>query len=322
MKRALLLWGVLLCTLPLQAQTVWKLATGYRSESFHTQNIVQFARDVGQATQGGLTIEVHPDNRLFKLREIEPAVRAGKAQAGEIIMTNLVADIPIAGADTIPFVVGGYADAKRLWDLQRPLLERHMAKRGLTVLYAVPWPAQGLYSVGPLRVASDLKGKKMRTYNQSTQRLAELLGAVPVDVAMVDVDKALARGDIDSMVTSALTGVENKVWGRIRHYYEVNAWLPKNMVFVQTEAFEQLPATTREAVLAAARTAEARGWRMSEDVANETTRELERQGMKVERLPAEFERQLKRVGERLSSEWVRSVGNEANQIFVPYYFQR
>ena len=64
---------------------------------------------------------------------------------------------------------------------------------------------------------------------------------------MVDVDKALARGDIDSMVTSALTGVENKVWGRIRYYYEVNAWLPKNMVFVQTEAFEQLPSATRQA---------------------------------------------------------------------------
>ena len=32
--------------------------------------------------------------------------------------------------------------------------------------------------------------------------------------------------------------------------------------------------------------------------------------------------ELKRLGERFSREWVQSVGNEANKIFIPYYFQR
>ena len=34
------------------AQTSWKLATGYRAETFHTQNLQQFASDVDQATAG------------------------------------------------------------------------------------------------------------------------------------------------------------------------------------------------------------------------------------------------------------------------------
>ena len=74
----------------LHAQTQWKLATGYRAESFHTRNLVQFAQDVERASAGALRIEVHANNALFKLNEIPQAVQEGKAQAGETIMTNLV----------------------------------------------------------------------------------------------------------------------------------------------------------------------------------------------------------------------------------------
>src|SRR5688572_10136853 len=88
-----------------QATQQWKLATGYRVESFHTQNLFQFAQDVEQATDGRLKIAVHPNNTLYKLAEIRQAVQEGKADAGETIMSSMVKDIPIAGADSIPFVV-------------------------------------------------------------------------------------------------------------------------------------------------------------------------------------------------------------------------
>jgi hypothetical protein len=57
-------------------------------------------------------------------------------------------------------------------------------------------------------------------------------------------------------------------------------------------------------------------------VAADSTGELKARGMKVDRIPADFEAELKRMGEKFSREWVRSVGNEANNIFVPYYIQR
>lgn len=306
----------------LHAQTQWKLATGYRAESFHTRNVVQFAQDVERASAGALRIEVHANNALFKLGDIPQAVQEGKAQAGETIMTSLVRDMPIAGADAVPFVVRTYADARRMWDLQRPLIEGHFARKGLKALYAVPWPPQGLFSIAPVRSAADFKGTRMRTYNPATVRIAEMLGAVPVDVPMVEVNTALSAGKLDSMITSALTGVENQVWGQIRQYYGINAWFPKNIVFVNQQAFDALPPPVREAVTKAAQTAEARGWAMSETIAEESVGELQRKGIKVERAPAELEAELKRLGERFSREWVQSVGNEANKIFIPYYFQR
>jgi len=100
------------------AQTNWKLATGYRVESFHTQNILQFGRDVDTATRGELLIQVYPNNTLAKLADISAAVQQGKAEAGETIMTSMVKEIPLAGADSIPFVVTSYRDAQRLWKLQ------------------------------------------------------------------------------------------------------------------------------------------------------------------------------------------------------------
>ena len=161
----------------------------------------------------------------------------------------------------------------------------------------------------------------MRTYNATTLRIAELLSAKPVDVPMVDVGKALAEGRMDNMITSALTGVENKVWGQIKYYYEINVWFPKNVVFVNSKAFEALKQEVRSAVVKAAGDAETRGWASSQALAGSATEELRANGVKIERIPPDVDSEIKRMGEKFSREWVRSVGNEANTIFVPYYIK-
>lgn len=302
------------------AQTTWKLASGYRAESFHTENLAQFGRDVEAATGSKLKLELAPNGSLFKLNDIRQAVQDGKVDAGETIMTSMVKDIPIAGADSIPFVVGSYKSALKLWKLQRPGMEREFASYGLKILYAVPWPPQGLYSTRPIRSAADFKSMKMRTYNQTTVRIAEMLGATAVDVPMVDVGSALSEGRVDGMITSAVTGVENKVWGHIKYYYEINAWFPKNIVFVNAKNFDALSPEARASVLIAAAQAETRGWSTSEAVAASSTKELQNNGIKIERLSSDLETDIKRLGERFSREWVRTVGHAASDIFVPYYF--
>jgi TRAP-type transport system periplasmic protein len=298
----------------------WKLATGYRAESFHGRNLSQFADDVKAATRGQLQIELHPNNSLAKLADIRAAVEADKAQAGESIMSGLTKDMPTSGADSVPFVVSTYADAARLWKFQRPLTEKAFTQRGLKVLYAVPWPPQGLHSKKPILTLQDFKGTTMRTYNPTTLRIAELLGAKGVDVPMVEVGKALKEGRMDSMITSAVTGAENKVWGDIKFYYEINAWFPKNIVYVNAKAFNALPAPAQKAVMEAAAQAELRGWQMSQKAAIDAAEELRANGVKIERIPREIESALKRLGEKFSREWVSSVGQDATAIFTPYYF--
>ena len=112
---------------------------------------------------------------LAKLADISQAVRDGKALVGETIMTSMAREIPIAGTDSVPFVVSTCSDAQRLWKLQRPGIEKRSAERGLKLLYAVPWPPQGLHSSKPVHSLADFKGTQMHTHNATTLRIAELL---------------------------------------------------------------------------------------------------------------------------------------------------
>ncbi|WOB08783.1 TRAP transporter substrate-binding protein [Piscinibacter gummiphilus] len=304
------------------AATTWTLPTGYKADSFQGQNVARFARMVEAGTGGSLRIEVQPDNQGVPLAQIAAAVRAGRVQAGEVIMTGLAQDIPIAGADAVPFVVASYEDAQRLWQHQRPLVERHFEARGLKPLFAVPWPPQGLYTIRPVRSADDLRGTRMRTYNATTVRIAQLLGAEPVDVPMSKVGQALAEGRIDTMITSAVTGVENKVWSAFKFFYEINAWFPKNLTFANAAAYAALSDAQRQAVLQSASAAETAGWAASRVAATESAQELRRNGLRTEPAPPLLQPVIRRLGERFSLEWLHSVGREANEVFVPFYAAR
>lgn len=301
------------------AGAVWQLASGYRAEIFMGRNLRQFGDDVALATGGALRIELHANNSLVKLADIPAAVAGGRIAVGEALLSGMADLVPLAGADAVPFVTRGYDDALRLWRHQAPALERDLTARGLRALFAVPWPPQGLYSVRPVERSADLAGSRMRTYNPTTVRIAQLLGATAVDVPMVDVGRAFASGRIDSMITSAVTGVDNRVWEQVRYFYDIKAWIPKNVVLVSIAAWQALAPPLRDAVLGAARAAESRGWQLSRVAATESLETLRRAGMQVLPTSQPMAASMRRLGERFSIEWIREVGTQANAIFIPFY---
>lgn len=303
------------------AQASWRLASGYSDTSFHTTNLREFANDVSRITDGKLNIDVRSNNSLVKLAEIRDAVGSGKVELGEVILTGVSKEFPLAGADAVPFVVSSLTDAKRLWDLQRPVLEKQLDRKGLVLLYSVPWPSQGLYSARPIIKKMDFSGARMRTYNATTVRIAELLGASAVDVPMVQVADALATGRMDSMISSAVTGVENKVWSHLKYFYEINAWTPKNAVIVNAAAFARLSSTHQLALRDAAKAAEERGWAMSRVAAQDAVRVLRANGVKVEAMPPRLERAFTLLGERFSRDWIREAGTQAGELFTAFFLR-
>lgn len=62
--------------------------------------------------------------------------------------------------------------------------------------------------------------------------------------------------------------------------HEINAWYPKNIVFVNAKVFDALAPDARSAVLKAAADAEGRGWLASEAVAQSATKELQANGIR------------------------------------------
>ena len=297
-----------------QAQTKWDLPAAYPATNFHTINLVDFANDVDKASGGKLKITVHPGASLFKAPEIKRAVQGGQAQIGEVLLVNFQNEWQIFGADGLPFLADSYEEAAKLWKIQKPLMDKKLAEQGMMVLYAVPWPPQGIYSKKPLASAADLKGIKWRAYSPATSRIAELVGAQPVTVQAAEVSQAFATGVTESMMSSGSTGWDSKLYEHVKYWYDTQAWLPKNAVLVNKAAFDALDAPTKAAVMKAGADAETRGWAASKKANGETLDKLKANGMQILPPSPQLKADMKKVGDTLLKEWLEKAGPEGKQL--------
>jgi TRAP-type transport system periplasmic protein len=311
---SLLAAAALAATAAVQAQVKWDLPAAYPATNFHSVNLQQFADDVDRATGGKLKITVHANASLFKAPEIKRAVQGGQAQIGEILLVNFQNEWQIFGADGLPFLADSYDEAVRLWQVQKPLVEKKLGEQGMSVLYAVPWPPQGIYVKKPIASAADLKGVKWRAYSPATARIAELVGAQPVTVQAADLSQAMATGVVESYMSSGSTGFDTKTYEHIKYWYDTQAWLPKNAVIVNKAAFDALDAPTRQAVTKAAADAEARGLAASKRVNTESLDKLKANGMNIVAPPAQLTADMKKVGETMLKEWLDKAGPEGKAL--------
>lgn len=296
------------------AQTKWDLAAAYPASNFHSVNLAQFATDVDQATSGKLKITVHAGASLFKAPEIKRAVQGGQAQAGEIIFANFQNEWQIYGADGLPFLADSYDASVKLYQAQKPLIDKKLAEQGMVLLYTVAWPPQGIYTKKPINSAADLKGVKWRAYSPATSRIAELVGAQPVTVQAAELSQALATGVVESTMTSGATGVDSKLFEHLKYYYDMQAWLPKNALLVNKKAFDALDKPTQEAVLKAAAAAEVRGLAASKRVNTETLEKLKANGMQVLPPSPQLKADMKKVGDIMLKEWLEKAGPEGKSV--------
>ncbi len=296
------------------AQTKWDFATAYPAFNFHSKNNEQFAKDVEAATQGKLKITLHLGASLFKMPEIKRAVQTGNAQMGEFFMVSFQNEAPIFGADGLPFLAANYDEAYKLYQAQKPQLQKLLDKQGQVLLYAVAWPPQGIYTKKPINSIADLKGMKWRVYSPTTARIGELVGAQPVTIQEAELSQALATGVIEGLITSSATGADNKLFENLKYYYNVQAWIPKNAVVVNKKVFNALSKPEQDAVLQAAAAAEERGWKASREVDARALETLKQGGMSVEQPSAQLKAELAKVGETVVKEWTEKAGADGKAV--------
>jgi TRAP-type C4-dicarboxylate transport system substrate-binding protein len=297
-----------------QAQVKWDLPAAYPAGNFHTENLVQFAADVDKASAGKLKVSVHANASLFKAPEIKRAVQGGQAQMGEILLTNFSNEWPMFGIDGLPFLADSYDASYKLYQAQKPVLEKKLGEQGMMLLFAVAWPPQGIYVKKPIASAADLKGVKWRAYSPATARIAELVGAQPVTVQAAELSQAMATGVVESYMSSGSTGYDTKTFEHIKYFYDTQAWLPKNAVIVNKAAFDALDASTKQAVLKAAADAEVRGLAASKKTNADSLDKLKANGMAVLPPPAQLKADMKKVGDVMLKEWLDKAGPEGKAL--------
>ncbi|HUG25127.1 TRAP transporter substrate-binding protein [Piscinibacter sp.] len=318
LKKTLLACALSLATATAGAQVKWDMPTGYSAGSFQTQNVQQFADDVAKATGGKLKITLHTNGSLFKANEIKRAVQTGQTQVGEFILSGAANENPLFGIDSIPFLADSYEAARKLADASLPQIGKMLDKQGVKLLFTSPWPGQSLYANKPVEAMSDLNGTKMRAYNPATSRIAQYVGAQPTTIQLAELSQALATGTVENLLTSSASGVEYKLHEHLKYFYPVNAWLPKNAIVANKQAFDALDKPTQDAVLKAAAAAEQRGWRVSEQKDTEFVKLLAEHGMKVAPPSEALRRELKLIGAQMTREWLVNAGADGQAVIDAY----
>jgi len=300
------------------AAETWDMPLAYTATNYHSELAASFAEDVNAKAGDEIKIVTHAGGSLFKGSEIFGAVRRGLAPIGERLVSALGNEDPIFEIDALPFLATSFDESWKLYQASKPAMEKVLKKKRLKLLYAVPWPPQGLYANKPVNDLTDMKGVKFRAYNASTSKLAQMMGAIPTKIETAELSQAFATGVAESMISSGSTGYDRKLWEHVSHWYDVQAWLPKNMVVVNLKAWKKLSPETQQVMLDAAAKAEKAGWAKSRELADWYKEQLAANGMKVDVASPELKDGFKKLGAEMVEDWLKRAGDNGRDAIAAY----
>lgn len=316
MKKVMLLMGIVAGSLLAATAHAekWDMPMAYSGSNFHSVTGAEFAKCVTTGTGGEIEIVTHPSGSLFKGADIKRAIQTGQAPIGERLLSGHQNENPIFGIDSVPFLATSFDDAANLWQAAKPTMEKLLDEQNLVLLYSVPWPPQGLYFKKEVNSVADMKGIKFRSYNNATARLAELTGMSPVTIEAAEISQAFATGVAEAMVSSGATGYDRKVWESLTHFYEVDAWLPRNYIMVNKDIWNDTDDAQKNIIKACAELAEYAGTWRAKEYTGFTLNGLREGGMTVAPAGDALKGELQEIGATMAAEWMESAGDDGKAI--------
>lgn len=299
----------------------WDMPMAYPATNYHTENGVTFAECVTEGTGGALEIVVHPNGSLFSGSDIKRAVQTGQAPIGERLLSAHANENPMFGVDSIPFLATSFDDSNKLAAAAKDAIVAALDEQNLVYVYSVPWPPQGFYFKKEVNSVADMAGVKFRAYNAATARIAELAGMTPVQIEAAELSQALATGVAESFISSGSTGVDSKVWESLTHFYDVQAWLPRNTIFVNKDSFSALDEATQGAIMDCGAKAAASGEARARELTAGYLKTLAENGMTVSEPSAELKEGLKGLGSTMTEEWIAAAGDSGKAVVDAYQAQ-
>ena len=300
------------------AAETWDMPTAYPASNFQTVNAQDFSKCVAEGTKGDISIIIHPNGSLFKGNDIKRAVQTGQTQIGERLLSSHENENALFGTDSIPFIATSYDDSVKLYHAAKPELEKLLEDQNLKLVYSVPWPPQGLFFNKDVNAVADMAGVKVRSYNKATARLAELTSMVPISIEAAEISQAMAAGVINSLITSAVTGQDSKVWEQLDHFYVVNAWMPRNAVIVNKTVWDGLSPDKQKVFDDCAAKAEENGIAKSKAANDAALAALKANGMKVLDPSSKLSGELTQIGATMADEWAKRAGDSGAAVLKTF----
>jgi len=308
----------LIATLPAaQAQTVTlDLINEYPATAVSSEADAFFADAVKRRSDGRIVVRPIPDAKSgLRSRDQLKAVSEGKFAMANSVGGTLGDEDPAFLLSSLPFVTPTVADARALYEAAKPLYDRLFAERKQKLLYVVPWPPSGVWSVAPLRDAAALKSLKIRTYDKTgTEVMAKVASAAAI-VSFSELNAKLEAGDINAVLSSGDGGAGRQMWKYLKNFSDVGYALPLSFASISLAAWANLDDAGRAALEGAARETAERQWSMLTSRLAENFARMRQNGVVIdERPPAEVMSALHTAADATIADWLGRVGPEAQRV--------
>lgn len=301
------------------AKTEWDLPLAWPDGNFHVENARTFARVVGQVTGGEVVINIHPGGALgFKGPEMLTAVRDGLVPIGDLLLIQQTGERRILGLEAQPYMTRNLDELEVLHRHFRPVVDEIAAEYNQKILYMVPWPRQYVHVKREIGSLEDLRGIRIRTYDRVTTEMFNLIGMTSVQLPWGEVVPALAAGTIDSVTTSASSGVDGKFWEFLTHFYPTNHVWSSNVVSVNLDAWNRLDAAHQHSIEQAAVRLQPVFWEVSRAEDEIRAGMLEERGMTKGPVSDEMLAQMEELTAPMREAFIADVGPRAQEVIEAY----
>ncbi len=300
---------------PAAAETSWDLPLAWNDGNFHVENAKTFAKVVDQVTGGEVKINIHPGGSLgFKGPEMLTAVRDGLVPIGDMLLIQQTGENQLFGLEAQPYMVKNLDELEVLHNYFVPELTKLFEQYNQKMLYIVPWPRQYVYTKVLVKAVAGLNGIKIRTYNSSTTDMFNRLGMTAVQLPWGEVVPALAAGTIDSVTTSASSGVDGKFWEFLKYMYPTSHVWSSNAVTVNMDAWNALSEANRGAILRAAKALQPVFWQVSRSEDDIKVAELTSNGIEMGPLSDEMLADMQTKTAVMTEEYIKAAGPVAEKV--------
>lgn len=261
--------------------------------NFHTENAKRYASEVAKATNGEVKIVIQAGGSLgFKGPEHLRAVRDGLVPMADILVSQQSGDAPLLGAESLPFLVNNIDELRTLHKHLRPEIEALANKANQKILYMVPWPTQYFYMRTRSENLAGLKGQKVRVYDKNAQDMCTALGMSPALIPWGETIPALASGAISGVMTSAVSGVDGRLWEFVKYVYPTNHTWTCQMVNISLDAYKKLPSAAQKSMEQIGQQLEPTFWENSKRMDQESLKRLKDNGMEIMTISSDMTREM------------------------------
>jgi TRAP-type transport system periplasmic protein len=282
--------------------------------------LAPWVKQVEDATQGRVKLEVFPSQTLIKGIDMWKGIRSGIADMGWCVQGYWPEQTPLSDVMSLPFLPLTTAEkgSEVLWKLYEkfPSMQKEYGEIQPLLLHTSS--ANLLVSKKPVKTLEDLKGMKVRTLGGPPTEMAKALGAVPTLIPMPDVYQSLDKGVVDGAAAPWEAIHAFRLYEVAKSYTEAPFYGAYFSVCANKAKWESLPKDVRDQIMSVSGVTGAKFWGKNFfDTAEQGALERAKAGnYEINRYavpPAEVERWRKVAGEPLWNEWVKKMEGKGHK---------